>query len=63
MNLIVYKGKKWLIFRLPDVINRASDILIKILQENGKHARSALGTYSLPNDITVEIELIDSFRR
>ncbi|MGJ3354196.1 RidA family protein [Providencia sp. Je.9.19] len=42
----------------PYVMNGASDFLIEILGEKGKHARSAIGTNTLPFDTPVEIELI-----
>lgn len=42
----------------PKVINGCSDLLIAILGERGKHARSAVGMGSLPNGMTVEVELI-----
>lgn len=42
----------------PYVINGASDLLIKIFGEKGKHARSAIGTNILPFDTSVEIEMI-----
>jgi enamine deaminase RidA (YjgF/YER057c/UK114 family) len=42
----------------PKVINGASDMLVEIFGENGKHARSAVGINSLPFDSTVEIEFI-----
>ncbi len=42
----------------PQVMNGASDFLIEILGEKGKHARSAIGTNTLPFDTPVEIELI-----
>ena len=40
------------------VINGASELLEEIFGENGKHARSAIGTNQLPFDIPVEIEMI-----
>ena len=40
----------------PKVINGCSDLLVTVLGENGRHARSAVGMGSLPNNITVEIE-------
>jgi enamine deaminase RidA (YjgF/YER057c/UK114 family) len=40
------------------VINGASDLLVNIFGEKGKHARAAVGVSSLPLDSTVEIELI-----
>lgn len=42
----------------PKVINGASDLFIEVLGEAGRHARSAVGMASLPNNITVEIEAI-----
>jgi len=42
----------------PEVVNGASEFLEKIFGEKGKHARCALGTSSLPRDITVEVEMI-----
>ncbi|RAV11759.1 RidA family protein [Paenibacillus contaminans] len=46
----------------PVVINAASDLLIEIFGENGKHARSAIGTNELPLNTPVEIELIVEIR-
>ncbi|MBC7333900.1 MAG: RidA family protein [Actinobacteria bacterium] len=40
------------------VLNGASDLLIDIFGEKGKHARCAIGVNSLPNGIPVEIEMI-----
>jgi enamine deaminase RidA (YjgF/YER057c/UK114 family) len=42
----------------PKVINGASDLLVKIFGENGKHARAAVGMSSLPLDSAVEVEFI-----
>ena len=42
----------------PRVINGASDLLVDIFGEAGKHARSAVGMQSLPNGMPVEIEMI-----
>ncbi|ODT08213.1 MAG: hypothetical protein ABS58_04050 [Mesorhizobium sp. SCN 65-20] len=42
----------------PKVINGCSDILIEVFGERGRHARSAVGFGSLPDNITVEIEAI-----
>lgn len=42
----------------PKIINGCSDVLIEYLGDKGKHARSALGVYVLPNNIPVEIEAI-----
>ena len=42
----------------PAVANGASDILVALLGENGKHARVAAGMGSLPAGVPVEIDLI-----
>jgi len=42
----------------PEVINGASELLEQIFGEKGKHVRCALGTSSLPRNITVELEMI-----
>ncbi len=42
----------------PKVINGCSDLLIEVFGEKGRHARSAVGLGSLPENITVEIEAI-----
>lgn len=42
----------------PEVINGASELLLEIFGDAGKHARAALGTSSLPRDITVEVEIV-----
>jgi enamine deaminase RidA (YjgF/YER057c/UK114 family) len=42
----------------PKVINGASDLLVSVFGDGGKHARSAVGMSALPNSIPVEIEMI-----
>jgi enamine deaminase RidA (YjgF/YER057c/UK114 family) len=42
----------------PQVVNGASELLLEIFGEAGRHARSAVGTVALPLDAPVEIELI-----
>jgi enamine deaminase RidA (YjgF/YER057c/UK114 family) len=42
----------------PKVINGASDFLVEVFGDKGKHARSAVGTNALPVNIAVEIEMI-----
>jgi enamine deaminase RidA (YjgF/YER057c/UK114 family) len=42
----------------PNVINGCSDLFVEIFGERGRHARSAVGMGSLPNQIPVEIECI-----
>lgn len=45
-------------YRQPEVINGASDLLVELLGERGKHARSAVGTSNLPMNVPVEIEMV-----
>ena len=42
----------------PKVINGASDLLVKIFGENGKHSRAAISVSSLPLGASVEIDAI-----
>jgi len=42
----------------PQVINGFSDFMVEVFGDAGKHARSAVGMGSLPNNIAVEIEMI-----
>ena len=40
----------------PQVINGASDFLVEVLGDAGRHARAAVGVASLPLGVAVEIE-------
>ena len=42
----------------PTVINAASDLLVEIFGEAGRHARVAMGVAALPLNASVEISLI-----
>ncbi len=42
----------------PKVINGFSDLMVEVLGESGKGARSAVGMVALPGGIAVEIEAI-----
>jgi len=42
----------------PQVLNGASELLLDVLGEAGRHARSAVGVAELPLDAPVEVELI-----
>ena len=46
----------------PQVINGCSDLMVEVFEEKGRHARSAVGMGSLPNNITVEVEAIVEIR-
>lgn len=41
----------------PVVANGASDLLVEIFGESGRHARSAVGVAALPKGAVVEVEL------
>ncbi|MEI7928377.1 MAG: RidA family protein [Verrucomicrobiales bacterium] len=42
----------------PKVINGASELLLQIFGERGKHSRTALGVSALPLNVAVEINLV-----
>ena len=42
----------------PQVVNGASELLIKAFGDAGRHARSAVGVAALPRDVPVEVEMI-----
>jgi len=42
----------------PKVINGASDLLVDVFGEAGRHTRAALGTNTLPFSVTVEIAAV-----
>lgn len=40
----------------PKVINGASDLIVDVLGDNGRHARAAVGVNSLPLGVAVEVD-------
>ena len=42
----------------PAVVNGASDFLVEVFGDKGRHARSAVGMVQLPLGIPVEIEMV-----
>lgn len=42
----------------PKVINGASDLMVAVLGDAGRHARSAVGVAALPLGVAVEIEAV-----
>jgi enamine deaminase RidA (YjgF/YER057c/UK114 family) len=42
----------------PKVVNGASDLMVEVFGDKGKHARSAVGMGSLPLNVAVEVEAI-----
>ena len=47
----------------PQVVNGASELLLEVFGEDGRHARSAVGVAELPLNAPVEVELIAELRR
>ena len=45
-------------YEQPKVANAASELLIQLFGEPGKHARAAVGVSSLPLEAAVEIEMV-----
>ncbi len=45
-------------FGHPQVVNGASELLVEIFGDRGKHSRTALGVAALPLNVAVEINLI-----
>jgi enamine deaminase RidA (YjgF/YER057c/UK114 family) len=41
---------------MPQVVNGASDLMVEVFGEAGKHARAAVGVASLPLGVSVEVE-------
>ena len=42
----------------PKVMNGASDLMVEVFGEAGRHARAAVSATALPRDVAVEIEAI-----
>ena len=42
----------------PQVVNGASDLIVEVLGEKGRHSRLAIGVASLPLDAAVEVEAL-----
>jgi enamine deaminase RidA (YjgF/YER057c/UK114 family) len=43
-------------FEIPQVVNGASDLMVEVFGDAGRHARSAVGVYRLPMNFTVEVD-------
>lgn len=41
---------------IPQIINGASDLMVEVLGDAGRHARYAVGVAQLPLDVPVEVE-------
>ena len=45
-------------FDIPKVINGCSDLMVEVLGDAGRHARSAVGVYRLPLNVAVEVDAV-----
>jgi enamine deaminase RidA (YjgF/YER057c/UK114 family) len=45
-------------FDIPKVVNGASDLMVDVFGDAGRHARSAVGVYRLPMNFSVEVDAI-----
>jgi enamine deaminase RidA (YjgF/YER057c/UK114 family) len=45
-------------FDIPKVVNGASDLMVEVFGDAGRHARSAVGVYRLPLNFAVEVDAI-----
>ena len=42
----------------PQVINGASDVIVEIFGDRGRHARAAVGVNALPGGVATEVEMV-----
>jgi enamine deaminase RidA (YjgF/YER057c/UK114 family) len=47
----------------PQVANGASDLMVAVFAERGRHARAAVGVNSLPRGVAVEVEAVFEITR
>lgn len=43
---------------IPKVVNGCSDLMVEVLGDAGRHARSAVGVYKLPLGFAVEVDAV-----
>jgi enamine deaminase RidA (YjgF/YER057c/UK114 family) len=48
---------------MPQVVNGASDLMVQVFGDAGKHARAAVGVASLPLGVAVEVEAMFALER
>ena len=41
---------------MPQIVNGASDLMVEVFGDSGRHARAAVGVSSLPGGVAVEVE-------
>ncbi len=44
--------------RHPEIADAASDVMLGVFGEAGRHARFAVGTHALPRNVTVEVDAV-----
>ena len=49
-------------FEIPQVVNGASDLMVEVFGDLGRHARSAVGVYRLPMNYAVEVDAVVAVR-
>ncbi len=45
-------------FDIPTVVNGASDLMVEVFGDAGRHARAAVGVYRLPRNFAVEVDAV-----
>lgn len=58
VKLLVFINATPDVYELPKIANGASDLLNELFGEAGRHARSAMGMASVPNNMPIEIEMV-----
>ena len=64
LNAFVQAGPDF--YDIPKVVNGCSDLMVAVLGDAGRHARSAVGMYKIPLGFAVEIDAlieVKDFRR
>lgn len=56
LNGFVQAGPSF--FDIPQVVNGASDLMVEVFGDLGRHARSAVGVYRLPMNFAVEVDCV-----
>jgi enamine deaminase RidA (YjgF/YER057c/UK114 family) len=46
----------------PQVVNGASDLVVQVLGDAGRHARTAVGVNVLPGNVAVEVDAVFEVR-
>ena len=49
-------------YDVPKVVNGCSDLMVEVLGDAGRHARSAVGVYKLPLNFAVEVDAVVEVR-